>query len=125
MTQEQIYLQDKDIFISSTLIKTGSFTYQVKNITSYRVIRGGGTIFTMAPFLIGLAVLAMAMPTGNQFSIGCGAALIVLGMAMFFCCKTLYLMTSAEQGRAFTTYNTGRMVAVINALDQAISKNRT
>lgn len=120
---EQIYLQDKNIFVSSSLIKTGSFTYQVKNVASYRCVYGGGTIFTIAPFIIGLAVLALYLGSGDPFGIGCGIALIVTGIVMFFTCKTLYLITSAEQVRAYTTYNAVKMQRLVDAIDQAILDN--
>ncbi len=123
MTNEKIYLEDKNLYVSSSLIKTDSFTFQVKNIASYRAVRGGGTIYTMAPFIIGLAVLALSYPGQNVIGMGFGVALITLGLYLVFAIKSLYLITSAEQVRAYTTLNNAKMDALISAVDQAMRDN--
>ena len=121
---DKIYYQDKDVLVTSSMIKIKGFNYQVKNVTSYRAVYGGGSIFTFAPFLIGLAVWAMYIPTGNQWGIGVGLALIVFGIFNVAFGKTLYIITSAEQSRGYTVYSKQRMTALMAAIDQAMADNR-
>lgn len=124
MSQELIYLEDKDILVTSSVIKTGSFTFPLRNIASYRTVYGGGSIFTYIPFILGLVVLGLYVPMNDETGIGCGIALIVFGIIMLFSIKTLYLITSAEQVRAYTTHSQARMARLINAIDQALADYR-
>lgn len=121
MTQDVVYYADKDIQVTSSVIRIRGFTYALKNVTSYRAVYGGGTIYTMLPFLLGLVLLALYIPPHNQFGIGCGIALLFWGILNIFLCKTLYIVTSAGQGRGYTTYNRARLYAVMQAIDQAMS----
>lgn len=123
MAQDIVYLQDKNLFISSSLVKIGGFAYQVKNITSYRRVRGGATILTLAPLLLGMIAVALSVPTHDQWVLGGGIAFVLLGLALLVATETLYLTTSAVQVRAFSTRNKMLMNAAVAALDQAIADN--
>lgn len=121
---DNIYYQDKDIIVTSSAVHIRGFAYQIKNITSYRAVYGGGTIYTMLPFLLGLVGLALFIPTHNAIGVGISGGLILVGLFQVFFSKTLYLVTSGEQARGYTTFSRARMYAIMAAIDQAFADNR-
>ena len=124
MARDIIYYEDQDIVVTSTVISVRGFTYLLKNVTSYRAVYGGGTIYTMLPFLLGLVLLALFIPPQNAIGVGIGAAMILVGIFQVFFCKTLYIVTSAEQARGYTTFSRTRMIAILRAINQAMADNR-